>query len=137
MFNLEHFDGIFTSASERVEELRIPVIQLHVIKRQVTCVNPHLPLAQFYRHRRYTLLLDAGTTGMQSRFSNETVTHLSELTYFIPAVIVKSAELPVQKKRDGRCATVMSVASSVSRSTHENDISALSMALTRRESSES
>ena len=92
--NFDHFDGIFASACERMKGLGVPVVQPRVSKRQANRANPAATTpVEYYRRAIYLPLLDAVITDMQSRFGEETMSALSELAYFIPAIIVKSAEI--------------------------------------------
>ena len=92
--NFDHFDGIFASACERMKSLGVPVVQPHVSKRQANRANPAATTpAEYYRRAIYLPLLDAVITDMQSRFGEETMSALSELVYFIPAIIVKSVDI--------------------------------------------
>jgi hypothetical protein len=64
---------------------------------QVNRTNPPASTpTEFYRHAIYLPLLNAVIADMQSCFSEETFSNLSRLTYFIPSIIAKSGELPVQ-----------------------------------------
>lgn len=89
-----HFDDIFGSACECMNELDVPIVQPRVSQRQVNRANPPATTpTEYYRRAIYLPLLDAVVTDMQSRFGEETVSNLNELTYFIPSIIAQSAEI--------------------------------------------
>jgi len=91
-----HFDSIFASACKCMNELDVPLVQPRVSQRQINRANP--PAAtptELYRSTIYLPLLDAVITDMESRFSDETMSNFNDLAYFIPAVIARSTEVPV------------------------------------------
>jgi hypothetical protein len=90
-----HFDDIFESACECMNELDVPIVQLRVSQLQVNRANPPATTpTEYYRRAIYLPLLDAVITDMQSRFGEETVSNFNELTYFISSIIAQSAEIP-------------------------------------------
>ena len=91
-----HFDSIFASACKRMNELNVPVVQPRISRRQINRANPPATTPnEFYMRAIYLPLLDAVISDMQSRFSDETISNLNDLAYFMPAVIAQSSEVPV------------------------------------------
>ena len=90
-----HFDSIFPSACKRMNELDMPLVQPRVSQRQINRANPPAATPTELHRRTIYLPLDAVITDMQSRFSDETMSNFNDLAYFIPAVIARSTEVPV------------------------------------------
>ena len=86
----DNFDSIFASACHMMEMLDVPVTQPRITKSQRNRPNP--PAAtpnEFYRRTVYLPFLDAITTDLRSRFSDDILAKLDALTYFIPSSVIR------------------------------------------------
>lgn len=85
----EHFDSIFTTACNEMEVLDVPVVQPRITNMQRNRPNPPATTPnEFYRRAVYLPLLDAVTSDLRSRFSDDVLNKLDSLSYFIPSFVV-------------------------------------------------
>jgi hAT family C-terminal dimerisation region len=85
----DNFDTIFDSACHMMEMLDVTVAQPRITKSQRNRPNPPATTPnEFYRRTIYLPLLDAITTDLRSRFSDEILGKLDALSCFIPSFII-------------------------------------------------
>jgi hypothetical protein len=86
-----HFDRVLESACETMEILNVTLVQPRHSKVQVNRANPPASSpSEYYRRAIYLPLVDSITVDLRSRFSDETLNKLSELSTLIPASIVQT-----------------------------------------------